>query len=68
MSMFSTSFGFRQPYQVLGAYEPAYTQVLFTHSLTRSNSRLYDVRNGRVIKNGLCCTNGVCTRWNREAE
>lgn len=22
MSMFSTSFGFRQPYQVLGAYEP----------------------------------------------
>jgi hypothetical protein len=65
MSMFSTSFGFRQPYQVLGAYEPLCSRY---SSLSRTLSRLYDVRNGCIVENGLHYTTAVRTRGIRETE
>ncbi len=36
MSMFTTSFGFRQPYQVLGAYEPSVYSFFFVTPFTRT--------------------------------
>ena len=68
MSMFSTSFGFRQPYQVLGAYEPLYSPYSLSHSRARLTSRLYDVRNNRIVENGLHYTNRVRTRGIRQTE
>ena len=70
MAMYSTSFGFRQPYQVLGAFStssPARVETL-SHLLTPPPtasliSGLWDVRDSSIAEDRLSRSNGVRTRW-----